>query len=119
MIITTIKIHGLKQKRKEIFQTLTELVDEMPAKQAGCLRANLYEDLENKDIHYLMEEWATRKDLEDYRKSGSLAVLLGLEALLVEEIDIKHAVLCKLASNKKGRRGEIKGGAKGHGKNNS
>ena len=93
MIITTIKLHGLPQKRKEIVQTITGLADEM-AKFEGCHNANFYQDLHDKDIFYLMEEWKTAIDLERYKKSKPYAVLFGLESLLVEELDIKHAVKC-------------------------
>lgn len=93
MIITTIKLHGLPQKRKEIEQTITGLADGM-AKYEGCHNANLYQDMHDKDIFYLMEEWKTAVDLERYKKSKSYAVLFGLESLLVEALDIKHAVKC-------------------------
>ena len=86
MIITTIKLHGLPQKRKEIVQTITGLTDGM-AKYEGCHKANLYQDLHDKDIFYLMEEWKTAVDLERYKKSKSYAVLF-------EALDIKHAVKC-------------------------
>jgi quinol monooxygenase YgiN len=95
MIITTIKLHGLPQKRKEILQTIRGLANQT-AKDDGCNNSDFYQDLYDKDIFYLTAEWQTASDLEKYKKSKELAVLFGLEALLVESLDIKHAVKCKL-----------------------
>ena len=94
MIITTIKLHGLPQKRREIIQTIKGLAHQT-AKDDGCKNSDFYQDLYDKDIFYLTKEWQTANDLEKYKKSKSLAVLFGLEALLVESLEIKHAVKCK------------------------
>ncbi|GAB6193602.1 putative quinol monooxygenase [Desulfocastanea catecholica] len=91
MILTTIKLHGRAEKRKEIIQTLRELANQL-AEEEGCLKAEIYQDIDNKDRLYFMEEWQTRKDLDKYKKSRSLAVILGLESLLVEELEIKYSV---------------------------
>jgi len=42
-----------------------------------------------------MEEWETREDLERYKESTTYNVLLGLEALLVEPLQIQHTYQCK------------------------
>jgi quinol monooxygenase YgiN len=94
MILTTIKVHGQSAKRKEIIQTINELAGRM-AEDKGCLKADLYIDIEDKDTFYFMEEWSTQDDLEKYKNSRSLSVLLGLETLLVESLEIKHAIKCE------------------------
>lgn len=94
MILTTIKIHSQHQKRKEILQTIRGLAEEI-AKADGCNGADLYQDLCDKDVFYILEEWRTEKDLEKHKKSKSLAVLFGLESLLVKSLEIQHAVNCK------------------------
>lgn len=91
MIFTTIKLHGLAHKRREILQTVRGLAEKMPL-DSGCLSVDIYQDLDNRDILYLREKWHTIKDLDAYKKSNSLAVLMGIQALLVESIEIKHAV---------------------------
>lgn len=93
MIVTTIKIHGLPQKRREILQTVKGLADRV-LRDSRCVQADLYQDMTDQDIFYLMEEWQTVDDLEKYLQSKSLAVLLGLENLLVERVEIKHAIRC-------------------------
>ena len=91
MMITTVKILCRKEKRKEIVQTIQGLMEQL-IKEGDCVKADLYQDLDNKDILYFNEEWQTRKDLEKYKTSKSLAVLLGLESLLAESVEINHAV---------------------------
>jgi len=98
MIITTIKLHGLPQKRLEIMQTIRGVASEM-ARDDGSKSIDFYQDLQDKNIFYLMKEWQTTNDLEKYKKSKSLAVLFGLEALLVESLEIKHAVKCTAENN--------------------
>ncbi len=95
MIITTIKIHGRSQKRKEIIQTIKGLADQM-VQFEGCSNANFYQDIANKDIFYLIEEWKTVGDLEKYLKSKSIAVLFGIETLLIESLEIKHGIKCQV-----------------------
>jgi len=91
MILYIIELHGLGNNRKEIFQTVSELVDGMNT-CPGCNRADIYKDLDDGNILYLVEEWRSKKDFDRYRNSASLSVLLGLEALLDGDIDTKHAV---------------------------
>ena len=91
MIITTNKIICQKGKRKEIVQTIKGLVEQL-IQEEGCVNADLYQDLDDKDILYFTEEWQTKKALENYKTSKSLAVLLGLETLLAESLEIKQAV---------------------------
>ena len=94
MILTTIKVHGQSAKRKEIIQTINELAGRL-ADDEGCLKADLYVDIDDNDTFYFMEEWSTQVDLEKYKKSKSLSVLLGLESLSVEGLEIKHAIKCE------------------------
>jgi quinol monooxygenase YgiN len=91
MIITTIKIHGRSEKRREIVQTFKGLPEQL-IQNEGCLKTNLFQDLDDNDTFYFTKECQTREDLGKFKISKSLAVLLGLETLLVESVEIKHAV---------------------------
>jgi len=90
MIITTIKIHGQPEKRKEILLTLKGLTRQV-IKDGSCMKADLYQDVGNKDIFYFARECQTKNDLEQYKTSKCLAVLLGLESLLAEKLEVRHA----------------------------
>lgn len=93
MILTIIKVHGQSTKRREILQTIKELVGKM-AQQEGCVAATYYEDMDDKDIHFILEQWKTEKDLERYTRSKAYSVLLGIEALLVKPLEIQHTIQC-------------------------
>ena len=66
MLIATIKLHGRAEKRKEIVQTL-KCLEEQLTKDGGCVKADLYLDLDDEDTFYLTGEWQTGKDLEKYK----------------------------------------------------
>lgn len=94
MILTIIKMHGRSTKRKEILQTIKEL-DSKATQQEGCVATGYYEDMDDRDIHYILEEWRSAKDLERYKNSKSYNALLGIEALLTEPLEIQHTLKCK------------------------
>ena len=91
MIITTIKIHCRSEKRKEILLTLKGLTRQM-IKDGNCVRADLYMDVFDKNVFYFTRECRMKSDLEKYKNSKSLSVLLGLETLLTESLEINHAL---------------------------
>ncbi len=91
MIITTIKILCRQGKRKEIVQTIKGLTEQL-IKERGCVKADLYQDLDDQDTLYFAQEWQTIGDLEKHKTSKFLAVLLGLETLLAASVEVKHAV---------------------------
>jgi quinol monooxygenase YgiN len=86
-------MHGRSAKRKEIIQTIKDL-DSDVAQQEGCVTAGYYEDLDDRDVHYILEEWKSQDDLERYKRSRSYNALLGLEALLIEPLEIQHTLKC-------------------------
>ncbi|MGB3210385.1 MAG: antibiotic biosynthesis monooxygenase [Desulforhopalus sp.] len=87
MIRTTLKLHGNPSKRKEILQTLVS-ISELKFNAQGCLKTEIYRDLDDIDIFYLFSDWATEKDLEECKQSKFMAVLRGLQFLLVDDMHI-------------------------------
>jgi quinol monooxygenase YgiN len=87
VIKTTIKIHGKPKKRKEILQTI-ESLSELSLKFNGCLQTEIYPDVDDKDTFYFHSDWATEKGLEEYKKSKHMAVLRGLQFLLMDVLQI-------------------------------
>jgi len=100
MITTTIQINGRSGKQKEIAQTIKGLTEQV-TDYTGCLRAELYQDLDDQNIFYLIEEWSSREALERYKASRLMAVLLGLETLLTESLLIRHAVRLEVLQERK------------------
>jgi len=97
LIIAAIKMKGRSEKRKEISQTIQSLAGQVLGKK-GCLDANSYQDINDENIFYLVEEWQTQQDLDDYLQSKLFAVLLGIKTILVESPEIKFMVESRSAS---------------------
>jgi len=92
VIIIRIAMNALPQKQKELMQTLLSM-SEFMGKQKGCLSHYVFQDIEDENVFCLIDEWETRKDLDDYIKSDRFSVLLGSKSLLYEPPKIQiHAV---------------------------
>jgi quinol monooxygenase YgiN len=65
MIVVRITMNVLPEKQKELVQTLLSMVESME-KEAGCLSYALFCNMEDKNLLNLLEEWQTRKDLDQH-----------------------------------------------------
>lgn len=70
--------------------TLQELSNRMKSDD-GCVKADLYQDINDEDILYLLEEWQSRGSLHEHRESEFAAVIRGMSSLLVDSVEIKQA----------------------------
>ena len=92
MIILRITIHVLPKNQKEVSQTLLSIIKPI-GKEKGCLRHDVFCDMEDENIYSLIEDWETREDLDRHMASKNLSVFLGLESLLSEPLEIQiHTV---------------------------
>jgi len=88
MIISTLRIVTVPQSRAKVVRTLAAQLGPTRV-QPGCLRCDLYQDIENREAITLVEEWESQTDLdprlrsEDYR-----AVLAAIE--LSQESPVIH-----------------------------
>jgi quinol monooxygenase YgiN len=79
MVIFTLRIVTAPQSRAGIVRTLTAQLGPMRM-QLGCLKCDLYQDVEDSGVITLVEEWESQADpdlrlcFEDYR-----AVLAAIE----------------------------------------
>lgn len=81
MILLRITMNVVPSKQKEVVQTLLSMIESMK-KEKGCLSHDVFYDMENENIHNLIEEWETREDLNVYLSSKKFKALLGIESLL-------------------------------------
>ena len=81
MVIVIIKMNALPEKCLELKQTLLALIEPI-RKMKGCLSHNIFLDIENENILSLIEEWESRKDLDDHLRSDTFTVLMGTRYLL-------------------------------------
>jgi quinol monooxygenase YgiN len=88
IVISTLRIVTAPKTRAEVVRTLTAQLGPMRV-QPGCLRCDLYQDIENREAITLVEEWDSQTELdlrlrsEDYR-----AVLATVE--LAQEQPLIH-----------------------------
>jgi quinol monooxygenase YgiN len=83
MIVVRITMHVLPEKQKELVQTLLSMVGTMEM-ETGCLSYALYCNMEDQNLLNLLEEWQTRKALNQHLRSDIFGVLLGTKSLLIE-----------------------------------
>ena len=103
MFISSIRMKGLSNKRKEIIQTLNGISGQARLKK-GCLNAKSYQDIDDQDAFYLVEEWKTQQDMDEYMNSKLFAALLGIKTILVEKPEIKILVEDGFHKNTKKRK---------------
>jgi len=83
MIVVRITMYVIPEKQKELVQTLLSMIGPME-KEAGCLNYALFCNMEDKNLLNLLEEWQTRKDLDNHLSSEMFGVFLGTKSLLIE-----------------------------------
>lgn len=88
MIDATIKITVPPEKRKEVLQTLKEILGQIRREQ-GCVSCNCYVDVEAENILFFMEEWQSREDLDTHLRSSHFGVLIGAMKLLNKDPEIR------------------------------
>lgn len=89
MIIATVKLKGREDKRLEIMQTLQGIAGQV-RQCKGCVGVSCYQDLDDRNVFYTMQEWQTRQDLDDHLNSKLFAALLGIKSILAEPPQIEH-----------------------------
>jgi quinol monooxygenase YgiN len=92
MVVVRITMNVLPEKHMEVMQTLVSMI-EPSAKEAGCMSYDVFCDIEDKNRFSLLEEWDTRKNLDQHTASKRFGVLLGIKTLLSEPLEIQiHTV---------------------------
>lgn len=88
MIIATVKMKGRDDKRREIMQTITGIADQV--KQCkGCVGAHCYQDLNDQNTFYHIQEWQSRQELDEHLSSKLFSALLGLKTILAESPEVE------------------------------
>ena len=77
MIIATLRIKVPRERRGE-FMDSARLILEPTRIQPGCISCRLYQDLDEPDAVLLVEEWASRKELDRHLNSDRYRIILSL-----------------------------------------
>jgi quinol monooxygenase YgiN len=79
LIVFSMQIVAPDEKRTEILRTLGSLLGPTRA-AAGCIRAQLYADLDNRRTLLLIEEWESRENFERNLDMANLnAIVAAIE----------------------------------------
>ena len=88
MIVVTFKLYGKPGNQVEINQSLKGLAAKVK-KLDGCKDTKVYQDVDDENIFFLVEEWQKQRLLDDHMKSSLFGALLGFKGLLIKEPEIK------------------------------
>ena len=88
MIVVTFKLYGKPGNQVEINQSLKGIAAKVK-KLDGCKDTKVYQDVDDENIFFLVEEWQKQRLLDDHMKSSLFGALLGIKGLLIKEPEIK------------------------------
>jgi quinol monooxygenase YgiN len=87
-MLVTLRMIVLPERRRDLLETIRGMLE--PARvERGCLSYHLYEDVEDRNAFVMVEEWKTRKDLENHIRSDSQRRLLSLTDLLSRQPELR------------------------------
>ena len=84
MVIFTLRIVTTPQSRVEVVRTLSAQLGPTRV-QPGCLRCDLYRDVEDQGTVTLVEEWESQADLDIRLRSEEYRAVLGAIELSREQ----------------------------------
>ncbi len=87
----TMRVHIRAEKRWEFLQNADSVMNEL-SNTNGCLRCDFYQDYENEDIFCFVQEWKSRRILDEYLCSKDFGALVGAAKVLSERAEIKVAI---------------------------
>ena len=92
MILVTARMVVKSKQRRALLETVKGLLG--PKRyEKGCLSYRLYQDSEDRNAFYLVEEWKTQEDLERHIRSEDYRMILAAMDLCAEAPDIRfHTV---------------------------
>ncbi len=87
MVLVTIRMRVLSEKRMELSQTIALLIGSIRTEK-GCQRCDFCQSTEDENKLWLLEEWDTQENLKSHLKSGRFKVLRGAMNLLQEPYEV-------------------------------
>jgi quinol monooxygenase YgiN len=97
VIVTTTTISVQPEKRTELFQTISVLINQIHRAQ-GCVMFRHYIDASDENSSLLVAEWETDADLNNYLRSDDFAILRGAITVLSTRTDFRALVASRGAT---------------------
>lgn len=95
-VISVIKIIARPEKRRELFLTISSLLNSI-RDEKGCHGYRFYGEADEQDSFLLVGEWDTGTDLHRHLKSEQFTILLGSLGLLTKEESLDFKLLSEVA----------------------
>ena len=99
-IVSTTRISVQPGKRKELFLTITSLLDKIRSEE-GCRMYKFYGETGDEDSCMLMGEWETRSAFIQHLSSEHFAILLGSLGMLSNRANFDFKVLSQVGGIEK------------------
>jgi len=87
MVVVTFKLYSKYRNRLEVKQSLHGIAAKVK-KLDGCNGTEVYQDMEDDNIFFMVEKWHKQRHLDDHMKTSLFSALLGIRGLLTKEPDI-------------------------------
>jgi quinol monooxygenase YgiN len=87
MVVVTFKLHDKPGNQLENRQSLQGISDKVK-KLNGCNETKVYQDVDDENIFFMVEEWLQQRHLDDHMKTSLFRALLGIKGLLTKEPEI-------------------------------
>lgn len=88
-MLATLRMVVRPERRDDLLETIRGMLEPVRVER-GCLSYRLYEDVEDRNTFFLVEEWKTRKDLESHVRTDNQRRLLALMDLLSEQPELRY-----------------------------
>ena len=88
MGIVQISMHARDEKRKELLSTC-QFISDQTRQRAGCQMSRVSQDIDNKNIIRLEQQWEQWSSLIDYLRSDHFSALLGAMKWLGRSYEIR------------------------------
>jgi quinol monooxygenase YgiN len=95
MITVTLRIKVPHNQRKD-FLNSAKLILEPTKIQPGCISCRLYQDLDEPDALFLVEEWESREKLDRHFSSEQCWIILSLMEAADQSPEIKINTVSKM-----------------------
>ncbi|MBE0428061.1 MAG: antibiotic biosynthesis monooxygenase [Nitrospirae bacterium] len=87
-ILVTLRMIVQPERRSDLLETMRGMLEPTRVER-GCLSYRFYEDVEDRNTFFLLEEWNTQKDLESHIRTDNQRRLLALMDLLSEPPELR------------------------------
>jgi quinol monooxygenase YgiN len=96
MIVNLTRIAVLPEHRKELYQTISSLIEPVKSEK-GCLMCRFYEEAGDENTFILIGEWETPAAWNAHLNSDNFAILLGSIGLLCKHSPLDFKLLSPIA----------------------